>query len=121
MQADASGRIWPVAIPDDDLLRIGTWCRERVPARLWDQVRVVCEAPGRHVTIYETRPPWDGQGDWTQFPIARLRYTTSTGLWSLYWRDRHSKFHEYTRKRPVKRVQSLLDYIASHEDPILWG
>jgi len=110
-----------VPIPDDDLLRIGTWCRERVPENLWDQVRVECEATDRHVTIYETRPPWDGQGERTQFPVARLRYSASTGLWSLYWRDPHLKFHEYTKKRPVKRVQTLLDYVGGHEDPIFWG
>ena len=108
-------------IPEDDLLRIGTWCRERVPEHLWDQVRVECESTDRHVTIYEARPPWDNQGDWTQFPVARLRYAASTGLWSLYWRDRHLKFHEYSRKRPTKRVQTLLDYLGSHEDPIFWG
>jgi hypothetical protein len=84
-------------------------------------VSVECDIADRHVTIIETRPPWDSQGDWTQFPIARLRYTAATGLWSIYWRDRHLKFHEYTRKCPSKHVQALLDYIGSHEDPIFWG
>jgi hypothetical protein len=110
-----------MAIPETDLLRIGRWCRERVPEHLWDQVRVECDIADRHVTIIETRPPWDGQGDWTQFPIARLSSTAATGLWSVYWRDRQSRFHEYMRERPSKRVQGLLDYIGSHEDQIFWG
>lgn len=110
-----------MAMPETDLLRIGRWCRERVPEHARDQVRVECEIAQRHVTIFETRPPWNGQGDWTHFPIARLRYTASTGLWSLYWRDRNAKFHEYARKRPTKDVQALLDYLGSHEDPIFWG
>ena len=84
-------------------------------------MRVEAEIADRHVTIIETRPPWDGQGDWTRFPVARLRYTVKTGQWSIYWRDRYMKFHEYTRKRPTKNVQSLLDYIGSHQDPIFWG
>ena len=29
-----------MAMPETDLLRIGRWCRERVPEHLWDQVRV---------------------------------------------------------------------------------
>lgn len=110
-----------MAIPETDLLRIKRWCRERVPEHLWDQVRVEAEIAERHVTIIEARPPWDGQGDWSRFPFARLRYVAKTGKWSIYWQDRNLKFHEYTRKRPTKKVQSLLDYIGSGQDPIFWG
>lgn len=53
--------------------------------------------------------------------IARLRYTKSTGLRAIYWRDRNLKFHEYKRKRPTKNVQALLDYIDSGGDPIFWS
>ncbi len=75
----------------------------------------------RHVTIVEVRPPWDGVGKHTRFPIARLRYTASTGLWAIYWRDRNLKFHEYDRKRPTKNVWALLDYIAGGGGPLFWG
>jgi len=68
---------------------------------------------------FEVRPPWDGLGEHTRFPIAR--YTKSTGLWAIYWRDRNVKFHEYMRKRRTKNVKALLDYIESGEDPIFWG
>ncbi len=63
----------------------------------------------------------DGVGDHTRFPIARLRFTKSTGLWTLYWRDRNLKFHVYDRKRPSKAVQALLDYLDTSGDPIFWG
>ena len=93
-----------------------------MPERLWEQARVECEITDRHVTIIEARPPWDGSDrEWTRFPIARLRYTASTGLWSLYWRDRNLKFHIYEGKDPTKSVQSLLDHIGSSGDPIFWG
>jgi hypothetical protein len=65
--------------------------------------------------------PGNGVGEHTRFPIARLRYTKSTGLWAIYWRDRNLKFHEYKRKRPSKNVQTLLDHIGSSGDPIFWG
>ncbi|WP_372493801.1 DUF3024 domain-containing protein [Prauserella aidingensis] len=57
----------------------------------------------------------------TTIPIARLRYTRTTGRWSLYWRDRRMNFHEYKRNRPTKNVRVRLDYLDSHEDPIFWG
>jgi len=110
-----------VAIPETDLHRIQLWCRDRVPKHLWPQVKVEADVEPRHVTIVEARPPWDGVGEHTRFPIARLRYTASTGLWAIYWRDRNLKFHEYDRKRPTKNVRALLDYIADGGDPIFWG
>lgn len=74
------------------------------PERLWDELKVEADVSDRHVDIVEVRPPWDGVGEHTRFPIARLRYTKSTGQWPVYWRDRNLKFHEYKRKRPTKNV-----------------
>lgn len=73
-----------MAIPETDLLRISHWCRKRVPEHLWGRVRVSAEIADRHVTIIETKLPRDGQGDWTRFPIARLRCTARNGQRSIY-------------------------------------
>lgn len=110
-----------MAIPETDLFRIRRWVERRVPKELWAELKVGADVEPRHVTIVEVRPPWDGLGEHTRFPIARLRYIAATGLWSLYWRDRNLKFHAYDRKRPTKNVQVLLDYLDSHADPIFWG
>ena len=85
------------------------------------RLKVEADVSDRHVDIVEVRPPWDGVGEHTRFPIARLRYTKATGLWAIYWRDRNLKFHEYKRKRPTKNVQALLDHIETGGDPIFWG
>lgn len=75
----------------------------------------------QHVTVVETRAPCDGVDEWTRSPIARLRYTAKTGLWSLYWRDRNGAFHEYDRFPSTPRVADILDYLDSHRDPIFFG
>lgn len=108
-------------MPDADLQRIQRWALERVPEDLWDQLKVEADVSDRHVDIVEVCPPWDGVGEHTRFPIARLRYTKSTGVWAIYWRDRNLKFHEYKRKRPSRNVLSLLDYIQNSGDAIFWG
>jgi hypothetical protein len=59
--------------------------------------------------------------DWTRFPIARLHYTRTTGLWTLYWRDHNLKYHRYQPLDPSPRIQDLLDYLDSRADPISWG
>ncbi|QPK80009.1 DUF3024 domain-containing protein [Corynebacterium lizhenjunii] len=110
-----------MAISELDVARIKRWCKKKVPEHLWDQVKLEADVTNRHVTIVEVRPPWDGEGDPTRFPIARLRYTATTRLWSLYWRDRNLKFHEYDYFPPTQDVQSILDYLDNTDDPIFFG
>lgn len=110
-----------MTLPETDLHRIRTWARSRVPEHLWAELKVEADVATRHVDIVEVRPPWDGAGEPTRFPIARLRYTQASGQWAIYWRDRNLKFHEYQHKRPTKNVQSLLDHITDSGDPIFWG
>ncbi|QGH70588.1 DUF3024 domain-containing protein [Pseudactinotalea sp. HY158] len=110
-----------MAIPETDLARINRWSQARVPERARHQVQLVAEATNRHVTIIETRAPWDGEGDWTSLPIARLHYHGPSGLWTLYWRDRNLKFHRYEATEPTPNVQALLDHIDHSGDPIFFG
>lgn len=110
-----------MTLPETDLRRIHTWARGRVPEHLWSELKVEADVADRYVDIVEVRPPWDGVGEHTRFPIARLCYTNATGQWAIYWRDRNLKFHEYKRKRPTKNIQALLDHIETSGDPIFWG
>jgi len=109
-------------LPELDVARVRRWCDQRVPAHLRDQVRVECDLAPRHLTIVECRPPWhkDAGAEWTRFPIARLRYTKATGRWSLYWRDRNSKWHPFDLVEPGTVDQML---VAIDEDAIaiFWG
>lgn len=79
------------------------------------------EVADRRVTTSQSRPPWGGEGDWISTPVARFRCTRATGLWSLYWADRNSRFHEYDRFQPTRAVQGVLDVLDTCQDPILWG
>ena len=99
------------------------WCRARVPERVRNEVRVEADVAGRHVTIVECRPPWraDFGPEWTRLPIARLRYTKATGMWSLYWRDRNLKFHEYDLVSASANVEELLAEVDRDPTAIFWG
>lgn len=110
-----------MASPETDLHRIRRWARGRVPERLWDELTVKVDVSARPVDIVEVRPPWDGVGEHARFPIARLRYTKSTGQLAIYWGDRNLQFHKYKRKRPTKNGQALLDHIGTIGDLIFWG
>jgi len=110
-------------LPELDVARVQRWCAAQVPEHLRGEIRVECAITARHLTISECRPPWreDFGPEWTRFPIARLHHTKTTGLWALYWRDRDLRFHRYQPLDPSPRVQTLLDYLDKHADPILLG
>jgi hypothetical protein len=108
---------------ETDVVRVQRWCRARVPERVREQVRVEADIAERHVTIVECRPPWraDMGSEWTRFPIARLRYTRATGMWSLYWRDRNLRFHEDDRVPATAGVEDLLAEVDRDPTAIFWG
>jgi hypothetical protein len=110
-------------LPETDVARVQRWCRARVPERVRDEVRVEVDVAERHLTIVECRAPWqpDSGSGWTRFPIARLRYTKVTGLWSLYWRDRHLRFHEYDRSPATANIEELLAELDRDPTAIFWG
>jgi Protein of unknown function (DUF3024) len=103
--------------------RVRRWCRGRVPEHVRDEVRVEVDVAERHVTIVECRPQWraDMGVDWTRFPIARLRYVKTTGVWSLYWRDRNLRFHAYDRVASTASVEELLAEVDRDPTAIFWG
>ena len=110
-------------LPELDIARVRRWCQQRVPPHIRDQVRVECDIGSRHLTIVECRPPWreDIGPEWTRFPIARLRYTQATRMWTLYWRDRHLRFHRYDQLPPSPSIDDLLTEIDRDPTAIFWG
>ena len=72
------------------------WCRQRVPEHLRDQVRVNCD-------------------------IARLRYTKAAKCWSLYWRDRNLRFHQYDQLPASPHIVDLLQEVDRDPTAIFWG
>lgn len=81
-------------VPELDLRRIEKWCTRETSPLHADQLRVEADVTSTAVTIVKTRPRWDDPtGEWMRGPVARLRYTATTGKWSLSWRDRHLRFH----------------------------
>jgi hypothetical protein len=113
----------PATPPEPDVDRVRVWCRQRVPERLHDELRVECELDARHVTIYEVRPPWrpDLGPDWTRSPVAQLRYTAKSRAWTLYWQDRHLRWREYRELSAGRPIEELLDEVGCDPTGIFWG
>lgn len=110
-----------MALPEADVARVQAWCDARVPESVRDQMRIVCESDTRTVTILEERPPWDGPGDWSRMPVARLRYVAGRGEWSLYCVTGKGDFRRYDWVPPAPSVTPLLKEIERDPTAIFWG
>ena len=113
-------------IPETDLTRVRRWLDARNsnrPPHVVDLIRYELDVDDRAVTILECRPPWsEGFGpEWTQFPIARLRYTMTRREWQIYWRDSNLKFHAYDLVQPSANLEALLTEIDTDPTCIFWG
>jgi hypothetical protein len=51
----------------------------------------------------------------------QLRYTKTTGVWSLYWRDRNLGFHAYDLVSPTASIEELLAEVDRDPTAIFWG
>ncbi len=113
-------------LPDLDVARIAKWIDARnnsLPERAQGQIRYELDVANTTITIVECRPPWrpDLGPEWTRSPIARLRYTKTRKEWSLYWRDRNLKFHNYERVPARLHVEELLAEVDRDPTHIFWG
>ncbi len=81
------------------------------------------EVEGTGVTLLERRAPWraDIEPEWTRLPIARLRYSPTHAKWTLFWRDRHLRWHRYDRIDAAANVDPLLAEIDADPTAIFWG
>jgi hypothetical protein len=115
-----------MTLPELDVARVRRFVEARndeMPIDARDLVRYELDVERGSLTIRECRPPWRPEygPDWTRHAIARLRYVQARKEWSLYWRDRHEKFHEYDRVGPTPTIQVLLDEIDADPTSIFWG
>ncbi len=110
-------------LPALDVAAARSYCEQRVPPHALHQVRCELMISRGAVTIVERREPWrpDNGPEWTTGPVARLRYTISREVWTLYWRDRNHRFHRYPYLEPTPDIVELLDEIDRDPTGIFWG
>lgn len=108
-------------LPETDLVRVGRWCEQRIPAHARHQVRLEYQIHGRTVTIVERRAPWhpDYGPEWTIRPVAQLRH--SANRWRLYWPDRHTRWRVIHNVPAAQNVTPLLQVIDDPGRPPFLG
>lgn len=105
------------------LAAVRHYCEQRVPPHALHQVRSELVLTRGSVTIVERRAPWreDYGPEWTSRSVARLRYTATSGAWTLYWSDRNGRWRRYDLIEPTPDVRVLLDEVDRDPTGIFWG
>ena len=100
---------------------VGGFCQQKIPDHLRSQIKVFYEVRGYDVKIIETRPHYIKSSEWTEIPIARLKYDPDTVEWQLYWMRASGKWEKYAGIKPTSHLQFLVDEIAHDPHRMFWG
>ena len=108
-------------LPEIDVEKVKRWCRDRVPDRVKDQVRLEVTTRGKSVSIHECRPVWQGAPEeWTRMAIAQLRYE-GDGTWTLYFADRNDRWTMYFDLDAHQPVDVIIDELETDPTCLFWG
>jgi len=97
------------------------YCDKRVPKHIRDQLRLEFSFKGNAVVLFEVRPVWNDPSRKTEGPVAQFKYNQTKNIWTLYWLDRHSKWHIYDRIGSTATFQKLLTEVDTDPTGIFWG
>jgi hypothetical protein len=100
---------------------VGKFCQERIPEHLRNQIKLICETRGFDVKIIECRPYFQNSHEWTESPIARLKYDPKTSTWQLYWMRASGRWWRYPDSEPTHSLENLIDEIRRDPHHVFWG
>lgn len=107
-------------LPEEDVARVQRWVTRRNAGLPADKMRIEVEVAPRSLTLIECRAPWrpDFGPDWSRHPVARLRWTGTTGTWDLLWSTTRG-FRETGMSVPQGLVGRLL--VETGRNDYFWG
>ena len=110
------------AVPDLDLHKIRKYAADKVPVQHRDKIRMEVDVRGKSVTILECRLPWhESLGpEWTRHGVARMKYSSESNEWTLYWADRNGRWHVFDLIDPGT-IDEMLNEVALDRTSIFWG
>ena len=114
-----------MAIPDTTRLIIEStlisYIEQKIPAHVRDKVRLSYRFRGNTITLFEHRPVFNKQSEWTNSAVAQFRYNPSGNKWTLYCADRNSRWHRYDDLEPAEDFDLLLQEVDEDPTGIFWG
>jgi len=110
-------------ISDEDHNLVRSYCQNKIPERVRDQIRLDCERTVNTLAIFECRPPWKPESadqEWTSMPIAQFTRQADGG-WTLQCRYSDLRWHEYEPLPASPELAILLAEVDTDPTSIFWG
>lgn len=97
------------------------WVHRRPPLHLRDKVREGQRIDGQSIELYYNRPAFQRPGEWTEEPIAKIRYIRSRDVWAIYWKRADLKWHRYPDCPETKTLSQALTEIDDDRHCCFFG
>ncbi len=95
------------------------FCRERVPCRRYQGLRLNYSISDNHVTLYEEYLDPISE-NWLQNPIARFSFACELNQWALYSIDRQQRWHIYQSINPSLNLNRLIKALDEDFTGVFW-
>jgi hypothetical protein len=100
---------------------VGGFCENRIPDHLRNQIKMWYEVRGFDVKIIESRPVFMKSHEWSETPIARMKYDPKTLEWQLYWMRASGRWEKYITSEPTNKLEDLIIEIQNDPHNVFWG
>ena len=97
------------------------YCETKIPSHLRDRIRLEFRIRGNEVSLFESRPHWQGAGEWIATKVARFRKDPKAQTWQLFWADRNSKWRPYPTLPFHRDFEILLQEVDRNVTGAFWG
>ena len=79
------------------------------------------EIERQNVIIYEIRPAFMREGEFTKMPMAKLTYVSSRKIWKLYWKRASGKWEKYEPMDSAREISALVQEIEQDTHGCFFG
>jgi hypothetical protein len=100
---------------------VGGYCDQKIPQHLQNKIKLFYKIRGYDVKIIESRPHYIYKSEWTEHPIARMKYDAESMNWKLFWGRASGRWEKYPNLEPTKNLQRLIDEIEKDILYVFWG
>jgi hypothetical protein len=98
---------------------LSEYCERTLPQHVRHEIRLQAKQEGNAFTVMELYVHPHEEDSWIEQPIAQFRY--AKGLWKLYYMDNDLRWRPYSRSKPSRDLQTLIDALDADETGIFWG
>ena len=100
---------------------VGEYCDGKIPEHARNQIKLFYKIRGYDVKIIESRPHFIHKSEWTEHPIARMKYDAESMNWQLFWGRASGRWEKYPNLGPTKNLKGIIDEIEKDPLHVFWG